>query len=257
MANQTRGARPSENQASRTQRARAHQQAQARRERAGKAAVLGGAAAVAIVLVVAIFLVLRSNDTSGQAADRVPANTNDDYGVVIGEADAPRTITLYEDLQCPVCAQFEALTGEQINKGLDQGTIQVEYRLVSFLDNASANDYSSRAMNAALAVLDTAGKDAFKEFHDAAFANQPAEGGPGPDDQALIEAAVAAGADEEEVTPLIEDKVFEQWIENATDQMSQNDVTGTPTVLIDGERIDDLQEAGLAVIEAAEGTASQ
>jgi len=36
-------------------------------------------------------------------------------------------------------------------------------------------------MNALLATLDTAGIDAFKELHDALYADQPAEGGPGPD----------------------------------------------------------------------------
>ncbi len=63
-----------------------------------------------------------------------------------------------------------------------------------------------------------------------------------------------AGAEEDAVRPQIEGKVYEQWIENATDQMSQNDVTGTPTVFIDGERIEDLQQAGQAVIEAAQGS---
>ena len=47
--------------------------------------------------------------------------------------------------------------------------------------------------------------------------------------------AVAAGAAEADVRPLIEDKAYEQWITNATDAMSQNDVNGTPTVLVDGE----------------------
>ena len=37
--------------------------------------------------------------------------------------------------------------------------------------------------------------------------------------------------------PPIEDKVFEQCVVNATDQMSKDGVNGTPTVLIDGERM--------------------
>ncbi len=238
---------------SRPQRARAHQQQLERRERAGKVALVGGAAVLAVVLVVALFLVLRSSDTTGQAADAVPANTNDDYGVVLGDSDAPKTVTVYEDFQCPICAQFEQLTGDQLEQGLEEGTIQLELRMVSFLDQASSNEYSSRAMNAALAVLDTAGPEAFKEFHDQLFAEQPAEGGPGPENAQLIETAVEAGADEGEITPQIEDKVYAQWIENATDAMSENDVTGTPTVLIDGEKVDGVDEGAQAAIEAAQG----
>ncbi len=241
-------------QQSRTERARALQQQQARKERAGKAAIVGGVVVLAVVLVVALFLVLRSSDTTGEAADRVPANTTDDYGVVVGESDAPTEITLYEDLQCPICAQFEELTGSEVEQGLEQGNIRVEYRLVAFLDGQSSNNYSSRAMNAALAVLDTAGPEAFKEFHDALFANQPAEGGPGPEDEQLIDEAVAAGAEEDAVRPQIEDKVYEQWIANATDAMSKNDVTGTPTVFIDGERKEDLEKAARDVVAAAAGS---
>lgn len=246
--NRSSGTKPS-----RTERARAHQQAQARRERAGKMAVIGGAAAVAVVLVIAIFLVLRSSDTTGQAADQVPANTNDDYGVVLGDSDAPTRVTVYEDFQCPICAQFEEMTGQQVEQGLEEGTIQLELRMVAFLDSQSSNDYSSRAMNASLAVLDTAGPEAFKEFHDLLFANQPTEGGPGPEGAQLIDLAVEAGAEEDAVTPQIEDKVYEQWIENATGAMSENDVTGTPTVLIDGEKVDGVEEGARAVIEAAQG----
>ena len=61
----------------------------------------------------------------------------------------------------------------------------------------------------------------FAKYHSLLFANQPAEGTAGPDDDQLIEWAVEAGADEDAVRQPIEDKVYEQWIENATDQMSQ------------------------------------
>ena len=48
--------------------------------------------------------------------------------------------------------------------------------------------------------------------------------------------AVEAGADESAVRPGVEELEFRQWTENATDQMSRDGVTGTPTVVVDGER---------------------
>ena len=62
--------------------------------------------------------------------------------------------------------------------------------------------------------------------------------------------AVEAGAAEADVRPLIEDGAFDQFVVNATDQMSRDGVTGTPTVLIDGEPASDTPAATVqAVLE--------
>lgn len=194
------------------------------------------AVVVGLVLVVgAGFLIQNLRDSTSEPAT-APTGAVDDYGVIVGDDAAPTTITIYEDFQCPICAAFEAEIGDELNAGIEAGKVKVDYRMVSFLDGQSRNEYSSRAMNAAAVVLDTAGVDAFKAFHDELFANQPEEGTDGPEDDELIEAAVTAGADEATIRTAIEDKSFDQWIENATDQMSDDDVTGTPTVFIDGER---------------------
>lgn len=194
-----------------------------------------GAVVVGLVLVVAAGFGIQSLRDSTGESDTPPAGAFEEYGVVVGEEAAPTTITIYEDFQCPVCAVLEGEIGAELDTGIEDGKVKVDYRMVSFLDRASGNDYSSRAMNAAAAVLDTAGVEAFKAFHDDLFANQPEEGTDGPEDDELINAAVQVGADEAEVRPLIEDKRFDQWIKNATDEMSVAGVNGTPTVFIDGE----------------------
>ena len=61
-----------------------------------------------------------------------------------------------------------------------------------------------------------------------------------------------AGADEDAVRQPIEDKVYEQWIENATDQMSQDGVNGTPGVFIDDQLQPDPGTAVNAVLQAIE-----
>lgn len=221
-------------------------------ERRRKMLTLGGVVAGLVVVVAAIFFITQAFDTTGDTPDKVPtvasdpADTDEDatpgeldgYGILVGDPAAPHTVTIYEDMQCPACADFEAQLGPDISEAIDAGEIQVDYRLISFLDRASTNEYSSRALNAAVAVLDTAGVDAFRDFHDGLFADQPTEGGPGFDDDELVERAVEAGAVEEEVREPIEDKVYEQWIKNATDQMSKDGVNSTPTIRIDGEDAD-------------------
>jgi protein-disulfide isomerase len=181
---------------------------------------------------------LAGRDTTGQTASASAPEGADGYGVVVGEADAPKTVVVYEDFQCPVCKAFEDATTKRVAEGISDGKVEVEYRIVSFLDDASQNNYSSRAANAAAAVLDDAGVDAFKEFHDTLYANQPAENTAGPDNAQLIDDAVRAGADRSAVREAIDGGEFDQWVVDATDAMSKDGVTGTPTIEIDGQKLD-------------------
>lgn len=231
----------------RAARTAALREAQARADRQRRLTVIGAVVAVLVVIVGVGFWVQSTRDTTGDAPAATPSGTAD-YSIFVGDEAAPTTITVYEDLQCPACRDFEQATGDQVATGIESGDVRVEYRLVSFLDGASGNEYSSRALNALLVTLDTAGVDAFKSLHDALYADQPAEGGDGPEDDALIRAAVAAGADESAVTGPIEDKMYEQWIKNATEAMSTNGVQGTPTVFVNGQRVEDAVDAVLAAV---------
>ena len=107
--------------------------------------------------------------------------------------------------------------------------------MVSFLDSRPRTSTPRGPSTRCSPPTTPAGVDAFRTLHRDLYANQPAEGTAGPEDDELVAAAVAAGAPEADVRPLVEDRAYAQWITNATDAMSQNDVNGTPTVLVDGE----------------------
>jgi len=194
---------------------------------------------VAIVAVIAVLVgiglyVQVDRDTTGEHGD-APRGATSSYGVVVGDGDAPTVFVIYEDFQCPGCESFEAAYSQRVRDAVEAGRIRVEYRIVSFLDRASLNDYSSRAANAALVVLDQTGAEAFWTFHDLLYADQPAEGTEGHTNDELIDLAVEAGSDRDAVEEGIQDGWFDQWMVNATDAMSKAGVSSTPTVLIDGE----------------------
>lgn len=221
-------------------------------ERRRQFLIIGAVVAVLAIIGGLTWFAISRGDTTGEAVTQegTPANT-DGYAVVVGEPDAPLTMKFYEDPQCPVCQQFEAAVGEQVEQAIADGKVKVEYHIVSFLDGrGSPNEFSSRAANAMYAVADVAGPEAFAEFHQLVFDNQPAEGTDGPEDDQLVEWAVEAGADEAAVRQQIEDKIYEQFIENATDQMSQDGVNGTPGVFIDDQMQPDPGTAVNAVLEA-------
>ena len=242
----------SNRETSRAERAAAAVIAQQRQEQRRRALILGGVLGVLLLIAVALIYGLSSkSDTSGAAATP-PGGVTDTYSVVVGDASAPKTLTVYEDFQCPICRDFEAATRDKLAAAVDAGKVKVDYRMVAFLDRASTTDYSSRALNAAAVVLDTSGVDVFKKFHDLLYENQPEEGSAGLTDDQLVQYAVQAGARESAVRPGIEGNDFHQWTINATDQMSKNGVNATPTVLVDGKPAGNtLADAITAATDAA------
>lgn len=212
---------------------------QERAERRRRNVVVGIAIAVVLLLVGGIGYAVQSfRDATGETA-APPAGITDTYALRRGDADAPVTVTVYEDFMCPFCGQFEAASRDSLDQLVESGDAKVEYRVISFLDRASnGTDYSTRAMNALAAVLDTAGADAALAFHDKLYEHQPEEGSDGLSDDLLVQYAVEAGADEAQVRTPIEDRAFETWVGNATDAASKDGVASTPTVQVDGTTIE-------------------
>ncbi|WP_138758344.1 DsbA family protein [Modestobacter altitudinis] len=215
--------------------------------------VLGGVvAAVVLVVVLVAVVVVQTMRTSTSADAAAPANTSGNgYVVTVGQADAPVILDVYEDFQCPNCKALEDSTGSTIDDLVTAGTVQVRYHGMAFLDTDANDDYSTRALNAAAVVADTAGTEAYERFHDLLFAHQPAEGGSGLTDDQLVGYAEQAGATGAGVAADVRDLVFADWVEGAEDQASKDGVTGTPTVLVDGEELTDLSPAGLTAAVAA------
>ncbi|MGY1762362.1 DsbA family protein [Geodermatophilus sp. SYSU D00779] len=234
----------------------AEERARAQERRRRQAVVGGVVAAVVVVVAVVVVIAVQSARTSTSPDAAVPANTTDGgTAFAVGPADAPVTVDVYEDFLCPACRQFEAAAGATLAELTAAGTAQVRYHPVAILDRASTDDYSTRALNAAAAVADAAGTEAFLDFHDALFAEQPAEGGPGLTDARLVELAAEAGATGPDVEEAITGLAYADWTREVTDAASRAGVSGTPTVLVDGAPLQDRSAEGLraAVAEAQEG----
>ncbi|HET9860218.1 MAG TPA: thioredoxin domain-containing protein [Nocardioidaceae bacterium] len=221
------------------ERAAAIRKEQEAKERRRRVLVVSAAVIGVLALIVAIAVAVQSSrDTTGEASTP-PAGAVDSYALPYGQAAAPVTVEIYEDFMCPFCGQFETASQDMLTEYVDQGDVLVEYQMISFLDRASnGTDYSTRAMNAVGVVLDTSGPEVAKEFHDLLFVNQPAEGTDGLSDEQLVDLAIRAGAERSAITQGIEDRSFEQWVKNASDRASKDDINSTPTVLVDGEKVE-------------------
>jgi protein-disulfide isomerase len=229
----------------RTERARA--QAEERRKAAKRKQQLtrAGLAAGVLALVVGGYFLVTS--LGSDKPDTPPAGASGDYGLRIGDADAPKEVVVYEDFLCPFCGQLEKTVRDELDAAVEAGEVSVEYRPLPFLEGV--DDYSPESANAFAVVLDAAGPEVAKTYHDLLFDNQPSEKGPFPSSDDLVDLAVEAGATEGDVRPGIEDMAFEGWVDAAGEAASKAGVTGTPSVFVDGEKV---EGEGLTIADIAE-----
>jgi protein-disulfide isomerase/uncharacterized membrane protein YphA (DoxX/SURF4 family) len=214
----------------------------------------GGTAVLIIAFtVIGAGLQVQTYGSADPNADQ-PVGTVDKYLIPRGTGGAPVTITIIEDFQCPNCRLLEQVLGKQITTSVDNGTALVLYRLVTYLNDASTTNYSSRAANAAACVQDLEGTDAFVRMHDTLYEHQPPEGSAGLTNDQLIAYAAASGARLDPVTACINQDRFGAWAAASTDQASKDAYTATPTLLVNGTRVDLSQDA-VGAFEQAISTA--
>ena len=205
------------------------------REARRRSGIALGVVTVVIALIVTAFVLIR-NET-GPAGDALvtPANLTDG-SIVVGKSSAPVTLVAYEDFQCPSCREFETTSAAQIAQWVDAGTVRVEYRPVAFLDRMSTTKYSTRALNITAAVVNSA-PSAFERFHALLFAHQPDEGSAGLTDDQLVQYAVQAGAPKAAIGEAARNGTYEPWAAQVTEAASKANVTGTPTLIVNGTRL--------------------
>jgi protein-disulfide isomerase len=226
---------------------RAREQAEERRKAAKRKEQLTRLGLIAGVLVLIVGGYFLITNLGSDKPDTPPAGASDNYGLVIGDADAPKEIVVYEDFLCPFCGDLETTVRDQLDAAVEAGEVSVEYRPLNFLSRYG--DYSAESTNAFAVVLDTSGPEVAKTFHDLLFDNQPSEEGPFPDTDDLVDLAVEAGATEADVRPGIESMEFEGWIDAGDEAASQAGVNATPSVFVDGEKI---EGEGLTIADIAQ-----
>lgn len=260
--------------ATRAQRAAAQQRAAARKEHLREWLIVGGVIVAVLAVVLTVVLWPEGDDSrdanapgvgstdssasdgpAGQAPSQAPGGdlqgeVTENYGFAFGDPDAPHRVIIYEDFLCPFCGALETATTDDLSRLIDAGEVQVEYRVFNLLGRVG--DYSLRAASAMAVVMQEAGPRAAKTFHDLLFADQPSESGQLPDDEWLIDNAVVAGADEEAVREDIENQVFADWVDDATQAAGDNGVSTTPTVFVDGQRVggESIDELSAAILGA-------
>jgi len=159
-----------------------------------------------------------------------PAGHTSEGGVLMGKANAPKGIVIFEDPQCPYCRQFEELNGAHVTSAVEAGELAVEYRMRCFLGEESV-----RADNA-LALAAEAGR--FDQLRKALFADQPTEGTGGFTTEDLVRFGAQVGLTGPDFISGVRESRYVQWVLLQEDRFQTEDPQGTPAAWLNGHPVD-------------------
>ena len=207
---------------------------------------LGLAVGVAAILVAIAAAASNSKETppaNGSAA-ALFAGVQEENGV-LGNPDAPVTITEYVDLQCPICAEASKQTlPALVNDYVKTGKVKLQARTLSFLGPDSI-----RAAKVAAGAQEQGRLWAFLETF---YASQGTENSGYVTDDFLREVAAAAGVDAEKAMDFADTPKAQQALERANGDAAAVKADSTPTFTIKrGDGPETIIAVGVTDLSAA------
>ncbi|MFC0625188.1 DsbA family protein [Kribbella deserti] len=164
----------------------------------------------------------------------------DGQGVTFGKADAKTTIEVYLDFRCPHCKEFEDEAGEAINKYIDEGRAKVTYWPMDFV----SKDNSPRIANAwgcaaAQGKARSYSDEIFRSFEKSWTEEQ------------LLALGKALKIDNADFNKCVTENGQAKWIESIQTASQQRGIESTPTVFVNGKKIDASAQALQVAVAAA------
>jgi protein-disulfide isomerase len=262
-----------QSKASARERLRVERERQAKKEKTRRQLTVAGGVVVVLAIAAGIAVAVSNHHSGGgsstssanaaswtKAAKKPlvkPANSSGTNGsrIVIGNASAAHTLQVYEDMRCPICAQFEQTSGQQVQQGAKDGTYKIQYTMGDFIDSNDPGTGSKNALAALGAALNVS-KDAFVQYHtllysknvhpdetkdsfgDNAFLLKQAQKVPALKNNTKFETAVKKGT-------------YQKWALDMADQFNKDGINSTPTVKLDGKDIQNVASMTPQQFEAA------
>ena len=173
----------------------------------------------------------------GEIVTVTPAALPEADGLSLGDPNAPVTIDVFEDFQCPACQRFTENTEPLIIQNLvASGQVRYVFHNYPFLDGngAGGSGESDQAANAAMCANE---QDKFWEMHSILYANWNGENQGAFSSRRLQAMAESLGLDMDAFNSCFSANKYESEIQADFDLGGQMGVSGTPTVFVNGQRV--------------------
>jgi protein-disulfide isomerase len=203
------------------QAAEAAEKARAARKR--RLLQLGGVAGLAAVVLVAVIAL--SGGSSTPSAQPALFRGIPERGGVLGQADAPVTVTEYVDLQCPVCARAsQTVLPDVIKDYVRTGKVKLDARTLHFI--------GADSVRAARVAAGAAQQGKLWPFLEAFYAKQGAENSGYVTDDFLRDVAADAGVDADKALAYADSAAAERPLTQANEDAARLKIDGTPTFTV-------------------------
>ncbi len=230
--------------------------------RSPTALVTIGAVAVGILVLAVVVALTGSKGGSNPASaanlitppNTIPAGLERDR--TLGRADAPVTVDVWTDFQCPYCARFtQEIEPQLIRDFVVPGTVKLVAHDLSFIGAGHTPDESN---DAAVAARCAARQGRFWEYDDYLFWNQLGENVGSFTRARLLAIASAVGLDTTAFTSCIADPGVLAAVAADTAAGAAKGVTSTPTLFVNGTKLVGVPsyDSLAATIRAAAGATS-
>lgn len=157
-------------------------------------------------------------------------NTAKAVGNSLGDANAPVTVEVYADFQCPICGQFDRGTLKEIeDKYVSTGKVRIVFNHFAFI-----GDESTRAAEASECANEQ-GK--FWQYADTLFNNQAGENQGAFNDANLEKFAQEVGLDMTQYRTCMDQRTYLGKIQTSSQAAQQRGVNSTPTLFINGQKV--------------------
>lgn len=167
-------------------------------------------------------------ETGAAAGPFAAVAITDGRPITLGQADAPVTITLYEDFHCSHCVDFEEELGPTVTAAQQSGRVAVELYPMAIVDPES-----SAAASNAMACAAEAGFG--QRYYHGLFANSTLEWNSG---QLRTLAAKVSDTVPASFTACVTQTTHADWVQSINAAAAANQVAGTPTMFLDGAPVD-------------------
>jgi protein-disulfide isomerase len=209
------------------------------RQRRQRLTMIIGVSAVALLLVAVLVIpqIQRANAPVGEIVQITPRPHPQADGRTMGDPNAPVTVEVFEDFQCPVCRKFSADTEPLIvNNYVETGQVHYIFRQFPFIDDRVPTNESDQAANASMCA---AAQNRFWDYHDMLFANWNGENQGTFNNNRLVAFAEALNLDMSEFNTCFQSNQYSGEIQQDQARAAQFNVTGTPTVVVNGQVVGD------------------
>lgn len=205
------------------------------------AAVTAIAGIGGVLLIVGAFLLQRPAEGAVDATGLVPPATPTPVayadGRTLGLADAPVTLEVWSDFQCPVCRRYaETVEPALVRDLVANGTLRIVHRDAAFQGQRARLAYDE-SVEAGAGARCAAVQDRYWPFHDWLFANQAGENRGGFADARLRAIARSAGLDVAAWDACRASGEQQTAVRGETQKGVARGIDATPTLFIDGQQI--------------------